>query len=101
MLPTQTRVLGWNTGSIRRVAASTGGHLAVGNTTAVYAFTQSHQIFFFGETRLAFFACQPIGNVLHVLFIHNVGNSAHYGVGAFARFELLQLLHQIFGVLLG
>ena len=100
MLATQTRVLGRNACTIGAMATSTGGNLTIGDTAAVNAFAQGDEFLVFGKTRLVLFSSHPVRNVAHVVVRQCCCKTAHDRIGAFAGLEFLQLLHQVFGVLL-
>jgi hypothetical protein len=49
---------------------------------------------------LGLLGSHPVGDVLHVVVAQRGGKALHDGVGALAGLELLQLLDQVFRVLL-
>ena len=82
------------------MATRAGGNLTIGNTTAVNLFTQGNRLFFFGESGLGRFAGQEIRHIAHV-GVAQLGSKTHHdSVGTLARFVLLQLLDDVFRVLL-
>jgi hypothetical protein len=100
MLATQTRVLRRNAGAGRAVAACAGGDLAISHATAVDALAQGDQFLVFGKTGLDLFVRDPVGDVFHVVVGQRRSKALHDGVFALAGLELLQLLDQVFRVLL-
>jgi hypothetical protein len=99
MLATQARVLGRNAGAVGAVAASAGGDLAVGNAAAVDALAQGDQFLVLGETGPWRAWSHPVGDVLHVGITQRGGKALMMAL-ALAGLELLQLLDQVFRVLL-
>ena len=100
MLTGKARVLRWNASTVRAVATRTGCDLAIRHATTVNALAQGDQFFVFGKTGFCFFRGCPISDVFHVVFRQRTCKSSHDGVFALAGFELLQLLDEVFRMLL-
>ena len=100
VLATQARVLRGDACTVGAVATGTCRDLSVSDTTPVNLFAQRREFFVFGKTGFGFVAAQIGTHIAHVVFTQGRGKTHHDRIGAFAGFELSQLLGQVFGVLL-
>ena len=100
MLTAQTRVLGGDACTIGTVATCARRDLTIGNATSVNFFTQRGEFLVFGKTGFGFHATQVSTDVAHVILAQSRSKTHHDGVGTLARFELGELLGDVFGVLL-
>ena len=101
MLAAQAGVLHGVAGTIGTVTACAGGDLPVGHAATVNALTQGDQLFVVGKAGLDFLGGGPKGDVLHVGIAQLGSKALHDGVFTNAGLELLQLLDQVFRMLLG
>jgi len=101
VLAANAGVLDGQARTIGAVATGTGRHLAVGDAATVNLLAQGNQLFVLRKTGLGGFAADPKRDVAHVIVGQRRGKARHHRVSPLARFEFLQLLDQVLGVLLG